>query len=101
MAVQKTSIFGEAALHINQPAYFMEKHEIYLYLENYSTHKQQCLKIDTLLRILMFFSLLAPTGNNERTSFLVHQVLRTSCGIAECLRSFPSAFEHPNIAVVQ
>ena len=45
-------------------------------------YKQRCLKIDTLLRILMFFmpilTLIAPTGDNARASFLVHQVLCTS-----------------------
>ena len=37
-------------------------------------------------------------------SFLVHQVPRTSLqtgGIAECLRTFPSAFERPSLPVVR
>ena len=45
-------------------------------------------------------SLLAPTGNNARASFY-HVPQLQSCGIAECLRSFPSAFECPNIPVVR
>ena len=49
-------------------------------------------------------SLLAPTGNNARASFLYtryHVPQLQSCAIAECLRSFPSAFECPNIPVVR
>ena len=49
-------------------------------------------------------SLLAPTGNNARASFWYtryHVPQLQSCGIAECLRSFHSAFECPNIPVVR
>ena len=56
-------------------------------------HKQQCLKIDTLLRKLMFFwtatlTLLEPTGNNVRVSFLVHQVPCTSATVWRYRRMF-------------
>ena len=55
-------------------------------------HKQQCLKTYTFPNIDVFrtaiLSLLAPTGNNARASFLVHQVPRTSATVLWYRRMF-------------
>ena len=55
-------------------------------------HRQWCLKIDTLIQLLMFetviLSLLASTGNNVRASFLVHQIPHTSTTVWQCRRVF-------------
>ena len=59
-------------------------------------------KIDVFRTAIL--SLLAPTGNNERASFLVHQVLHTSATVLRYRRmftQFPSVFERPNIPVVR
>ena len=56
-------------------------------------HRQRCLEIDTLIRLLMFFwtvvlSLLASRGNSVRAPFLVHQVPRTSAPVWRYRRMF-------------
>ena len=72
-------------------------------------HKQQCLKIDTLFRRLMFFGRPFNRFKRQQETMRGRHFWYTryrvpplqSCGIAECLRSFPSAFERPNIPVVR
>ena len=48
---------------------------------------EQCLKIQDVFRTAIL-SLLAPTGNNARASFLVHQVPRTSATVLWYRRMF-------------
>ena len=52
-------------------------------IETVSENRYTSPKIDVLWMAIL--TLLAPTGNNTRASFLVHQVLCTSAGIAESL----------------
>ena len=58
-------------------------------------------KVDVFWTAILL--LLAPTGNNAWVSLWYtwyHILPLQSCSITECLRSFPSVFECPNIPVI-
>ena len=71
-------------------------------------HRQQCLKTDTLIRLLMFFRWLFYRFWRQQETVCGHHFWYTryhvpplqSCGIAKCLFSFLSALECPIIHVV-
>ena len=63
-------------------------------------HRQRCLKIDTLIRLLRFFRtvvflLLASAGNSVRTPFLVHQLPCASATVRRYRRVFTHAVFSP------
>ena len=66
-----------------------------------SENRYTSLKIDVYQTAILM--LLAPTGNNAQASIWYTRCrvpLLQSCGIAECLRSFPSAFDCPSIPAI-